>query len=139
MSNILTWISDEIKKLTNWITGAEKTLSPVIDIAENVLNGIKNFEASAPGQLLESVVEAYIPASTGLINAFNMQLPVWLVELNWIKNETSKSLTEQWEDALSYLNSISDQNVKASQYNTLKALFSKFFADNQGVPATIQQ
>lgn len=139
MSNIITWISEEITKALNWIKGAETKLAPVINIAENVLNGLKTFEASTLGQLVESVIEAEIPASTGLINAFNLQLPVWLIELNWIKSETGKSLTEQWEDAQSYLNSITDPNVKASQYNTLKALFSNFFAQNEGIETTIQQ
>lgn len=139
MNNPIKWIADELHKLVSWISGAEKTLAPAISIAETALNALKTFDSSVAGQTIESIIEGVIPASTGLINAFHLQLPVWLVELNWIKNETGKTLTEQWEDVQSYLNSISDPDVKASQYNTLKALFLKFFGSNTGEPVTIQQ
>ncbi len=139
MSINLTWISKAIHDVLNWIKGAEAKLSKPLSIAEDLLNGLKSFDESATGQLVETIIEATIPASTGLIDAFKLQLPLWLKELNLIKGEFDKSLTEQWEDVLTYLNSIQDPDVKAAQYNTLKALFSKFVAVNTGNPATIQQ
>lgn len=141
--NIITdaenWLSKAWKSVTAWITKAEVTLQPAIVIAENVLNAIKAFDGSVVGQTVESIIEAEIPAATGLINAFKLQLPVWLIELNWISAESSKSLEDQWGDALAYLATIKDADVYASQLNTLKALFTKFFGNNEQLPVTIQQ
>lgn len=139
MNNPLKWIAGELHKLIDWITKAEKKLAPAISIAETLLNALKAFDSSIAGQTIETLIEIAIPASTGLINAFKLQLPVWLIELNLIKHETDKSLTEQWEDVQTYLNSISDPDIKASQYNTFKALFLKFFGTNMGESVTIQQ
>lgn len=124
------WLSNLFASILTWISGKEKELAPAITIADNVLNAIKTFESGAIGQTIEGVIEAEIPASTGLINAFKLQLPIWLIELNWIKSEAGKNLTDQWNDAMTYLNSITDDKVRASQYNTLKALFIHFFGSN---------
>lgn len=144
MSNILTQISDLFTRLIKWITGAEEKLAPVIDIAENVLNGLKSFDSSIIGQTVEGIIEEFVPASTGLINAFKLQLPVWIIELNWIKGESGKTLEQQWQDALNYLASITDPKTKAVQLAGLKALFLHFFGSNMGVTVnnkelTIQQ
>lgn len=137
--SIETFLSDLFHKIGDWLKGAEKELAPAITIAEDVLNGLKTFEASTVGQTLETAVEAWIPASTGLINAFKLQLPIWLQQLNWLSNETGKTLDEQWADAQTYLNSITDPDVYASQFNSLKALFIKFFGANAGSVINIQQ
>ncbi len=139
MENPIKWISEAIHNVLNWIKGAEQTLAPALTIAENLLNLLKDFQDSAAGQTIELIIEAAIPASTGIIEAFKIQLPFWLKELNLIKGEADKSLTEQWQDVLTYINSIQDPDVKASQYNTLKALFTKFIANNTGQTTTIQQ
>lgn len=142
--NIIKDIVGLFHRILAWLTRAEKQLAPVITIAEDLLNGLKKFDASVPGQTIEAIVEQYIPASTGLINAFKLQLPVWLIDLGWIKNEAGKSLQEQWQDALNYLNGIIDPKVKATQLAALKALFLHFFGANTGVNVdgkefTIQQ
>lgn len=144
MSNILTQISDLFTRLIKWITGAEEKLAPVIDIAENVLNGLKSFDSSIVGQTVEGIIEEFVPASIGLINAFKLQLPVWIIELNWIRDENGKTLEQQWQDALNYLASITDPKTKAVQLAGLKALFLHFFGSNMGVTVnnkelTIQQ
>lgn len=142
--NLLTEISDLFSRLIKWITQAETKLAPVIDIAENVLNGLKSFDDSIVGATVEGIIEQFIPASTGLISAFKLQLPVWIIELNWIKAEQGKTLEEQWKDALAYLATISDPKTKAVQLAGLKALFLHFFGSNAGVTVngkelTIQQ
>lgn len=139
MNNPLKWISDEIHKILSWITNAEKALAPAINIAETLLNGLKTFDSSVPGKTVLGIIESFVPASTGLINAIELQLPIWLVELNWVKNEAGKTLDEQWADALVYLATIKGTDTYAAQYNSLKALFLKFFGTNMGEPVTIQQ
>jgi hypothetical protein len=139
-----TFLSTLFKKIWAWITDAEKQLIPVITIAEGLLNALKTFDGSVIGQTVEGLIESYIPASTGLINAFHLQLPIWLIDLGWIKNEAGKTLQEQWQDALNYLNTISDPKVKAVQLAALKALFLHFFGTNTGAlvngkELTIQQ
>lgn len=128
-----TFLSILFKKIAAWLKGAEKVLAPSIQIAENLLNALKKFEASPLGQTVNVLIETLIPASTGLINAFQLQLPVWLIDLGWIKNEAGKTLDQQWQDAQAYLNSIIDPNVKATQLAALKALFTNFFVQNSGV------
>jgi hypothetical protein len=142
--SVLTDIANFFKKLVGWIEKAEEKLKPVLDVAENLLNQLKNFEASPAGQTVEALIEAWVPASTGLINAVKLQLPVWLKDLGWVKDEVGKSLDQQWQDALSYLNGIADHNVKATQLNALKSLLTHFIATNTGVTVnekefTIQQ
>ena len=142
--NIGNFLSNLFKTILSWIKAAEHALIPVITIAENLLNALKAFDSSVVGQTIESIFEAYIPASTGLINAFRLQLPIWLIDLGWIKNEAGKTLDEQWQDALTYLNSIKDPKVKATQLAALKSLFLHFFGTNAGATVngkeiTIQQ
>lgn len=139
IQDVENFLVNIFKKLIEWITGAEKALKPVITIAENVLNGIKNFDGSVEGASIESLIEQLIPASTGLIDAFKIQLPVWLTQLNWIKDEANKTLDEQWADAQAYLNSIIDKDVKATQLAALKALFTKFFGSDGEHVVNIQQ
>lgn len=138
------FLSNLFKKIFTWIAAAEHALGPDITIAETLLNALKSFDGSVLGQTVEAVIEQYIPASTGLINAFKLQLPVWLIDLGWIKNEVGKTLEEQWADALVYINGIQDPKVKATQLAALKALFLHFFGTNSGTvvngqPLTIQQ
>lgn len=144
MGNIFEQIADIFNRLIKWITQAEKNLAPVIDIAESLLNGLKAFDGSIVGQTVEGIIEQYIPASTGLINAFKLQLPVWLIDLGWIKHEAGKTVDQQWQEALDYLATISDPKTRAVQLAGLKALFLHFFGSNAGVTVngkelTIQQ
>lgn len=133
------WISTAIHNVLEWIKGAEKKLASPIAIAENVLNALKSFDTSVIGQTVIAVVETAAPQSKNLISAFELQLPIWIIELNWIQKEEGKTLEEQWADALKYLESIKDADVYASQLNSLKALFIKFFGTNAGQEVTIQQ
>jgi len=138
------FLSNLFQKIFAWITAAEHVLSPIIAIAETLLNALKDFDSSVVGQTVEGIIEAYIPASTGLINAFKLQLPIWLIDLGWIKNEAGKTLDEQWQDALNYISTIQDPKVKAVQLASLKALFMHFFGTNTGAlvngkQLTIQQ
>lgn len=142
--NVENFLSNLFKEIWNWITVAEKALAPTITIAENLLNALKKFDDSVIGQTVEGIIEQYIPASTGLINAFKLQLPVWLIDLKWVENEAGKTLEQQWQDALNYLNTIQDPKVKATQLSALKALFLHFFGTNTGTlingkELTIQQ
>ncbi len=135
MANIIQDIGHFFKKVLDWITGAEEKLKPILKIAEDVLNALK----SPAAQSIEAIIESVVPASTGLIEAFKLQLPVWLVQLKWIEDEAGKTLDQQWQDALNYLNSIPDKDVRAAQLATLKALFTKFFGSDGEHVVNIQQ
>lgn len=128
--SIKTFLSTLFQKIVKWLEGVEKVLSPMLTIAENLLNALKTFEATPLGQTVEGIIETFIPASTGLINAFKLQLPVWLIDLKWIQDEANKTLDQQWQDALIHLNSINDPNVRATQLVALKSLFTHFFVTN---------
>lgn len=139
IQDVELFIGKEWHQFTAWLQAEETKLKPVITIAENVLNGIKDFEISPEGQALEGLLETLIPASTGLVEAFNLQLPVWLVQLKWIENEDNKTLSEQWADAQAYLATIIDPHVYATQFASLKALFTVFFGGDGTNVVNIQQ
>lgn len=134
-----TFISDELKKIVSWVEGEEKNVAPAIALAENALNAIKSFEVTPEGETIEAILEAVIPASTGLVVAFNNQLPVWLADLGLIDAEAGKNLSAQVSDAVSVVKSKTDSNVVSVILGGLKSLFTTWFADNLGTPITIQQ
>lgn len=133
------WLEREFDDIKVWVIGEVDKLKPLVDIADKLVNEIKTLEASAAGQFVETTIETLIPASTGLINAFRLQLPVWVIDLNWAADEEGKTDDQKWQDAVTYLNGIVDPDVRAAQLNTLKALFSKFFAGNSGHALTMPQ
>lgn len=139
IQSVENFFSTELKKFVAWIEGKENALKPILKIAETVLNGLKSFDGSVVGQTIETAIESWIPASKALVDAFQLQLPVWLIKLKWIEDESTKTLAEQWADAKAYIDSIDDPDVKAAQLNTLKALFTKFFASDGFAAVTIQQ
>jgi hypothetical protein len=144
IQDVGNFLSNLFHKILEWLKIAEKELVHVIPIAETLLNALKKFDESAVGQTVEGIIETYIPASTKLIDAFKLQLPIWLIDLGWIKNEVGKTLEDQWKDALNYLATIQDPKVKATQLIALKTLFLHFFGVNMGVTVngkelTIQQ
>lgn len=127
---------DKVKSL---FSSASSEVHTIVSIADKIANEIKTLEASQVGQFLEVTLEALIPASTGLVNAFKLWLPVIVTDLNWAVAEEGKTNTQKISDALTYLASIKGTDVYASQLNTLNALIQKWMSDNQGAGVTIQQ
>lgn len=127
------------EKVKTFFHGASIAVHSIVDIADKIANAIKTVEASQVGQLLETGLEAFIPASTGLINAFKLWLPKIVTDLNWAVAEEDKTDTQKVADAVAYLASIKGTDVYAAQLNTLNALIQKWLSDNQGAGITIQQ
>ncbi len=136
MTNFLTDLWNKVK---SFFHSASPIVHTIVTVADNAVNTIKVLEASNVGQFLESGVEAFIPASTGLINAFKLWLPVLVTDLNWAVKEEGKTDVQKVQDALAYLASIKGTDTYASQLNSLNALIQKWLSDNQGAGMTIQQ
>ena len=134
-----TFLKDLWDKVKSLFHSASPLVHTIVTIADNAVNAIKTAEASQAGQLLESGLEAIIPASTGLINAFKLWLPVIVTNLNWAVKEDGKTDAEKIADALAYLESIKGTDAYAAQLNTLNALIQKWLSDNQQAGLTIQQ
>lgn len=133
--SIITSISSLFHKVLTWIKGAEDKLHPAIKIAEDLVNALKSPQA----ETVEAIIETIVPASTGLINAVKLLLPSILEKLKWVDTEVTKDLNSQWDDAIKYLESLKGTDEYAVQLNSLKALLTKFFAQNAGQDLTIQQ
>lgn len=136
MANFLGNLWDKVKSLFHT---ASSKVHDIVTIADNVANAVKTLEASTVGQFIESGIEALIPASTGLVNAFKLWLPVIVTDLNWAVKEEGKTDAEKVADAVAYLESIKGTDVYASQLNTLNALIQKWLSDNHGAGLSIQQ
>jgi hypothetical protein len=134
--NFLETLWNKVKSL---FSGADTLVHTIVTTADNLANAIKNLEASQVGQFLEVGLEALIPASTGLINAFKLWLPVVVIDLNWAVKEDGKTDAEKVADAVAYLESIKGTDAYAAQLNTLNALIQKWLSDNQQGGLTIQQ
>jgi hypothetical protein len=136
MGNFLSSLWEKVK---TFFHGASTEVHSIVDIADKIVNAIKSVEQSQVGQLIESGLEAFIPASTGLINGFKLWLPKIVTDLNWAVNEEGKTDTQKVADAVAYLASIKGTDAYAAQLNTINALIQKWLSDNQGSGMTIQQ
>jgi hypothetical protein len=133
------FLSNLWEKVKTFFHGASTQVHSIVDIADKIANAIKLAEASQVGQLLETGLEAFIPASTGLVNAFKLWLPKIVTDLNWAVAENGKTDAQKVQDAVAYLASIKGTDAYAAQLNTLNALIQKWLSDNQGAGMTIQQ
>jgi hypothetical protein len=138
--NTKTWLGRIFATIASWFSSASGAVHDLTVLADNLANAIKNLEASTVGTFIETTVEMLIPASTGLINAFKLWLPVIVTDLNWAVAEEGKTPEQILADAIAYLNKIkvTNPNAYAGQLNTLNALIQKWFSDNQGLGLTIQ-
>lgn len=134
--NFLEKIWDSVK---SFFSGASPVIHEIVTVADNIVNGLKALDSSTVGQFLESGVEALIPASTGLVSAFKLWLPVAVTDLNWAVKEDGKTDAQKVSDAVAYLATIKGTDTYATQLNSLNALVQKFLSDNQGAGLTIQQ
>ncbi len=139
IKNIGNWIANEFVAIQEFITKEEKTLKPYLQIADNLVNFIKNMTSTPEGKFVITTIETVVPSSTKLLDALILQLPIWVVDLNWTINEIGKTPEEQFSDGVAYLKTIKDPDVYAVQLNSLKALITKFFANNNAALLTIQQ
>ena len=109
--------------------------------ADALVNEFKNLEESTVGQFLESGIEAIIPASTGLINAVHIALPIVCVDLNWAVNEEGKSDALIITDALAYLAQLKtkDPVLYAGALNTLSTKIGTILSGDKGLTLTTEQ
>lgn len=135
----MTFLATLWDKVKTFFHSASDVVHDVVIMADEAVNKIKELEQSQVGQFLEMGIETIIPASTGLINAFKLWLPVVVTDLNWAVKEEGKTDAEKVQDALAYLASIKGTDIYATQLNSLNALIQKFLSDNQGAGMTIQQ
>lgn len=125
----------------DWIKSLSPAGQAIISTADKLVNELKVLEASDAGQFLEGTIEAVVPASTGLVNAFKLWLPVVVTDLNWVVVEEGKTDAQKIADAVAYLKQlkISNPDAYAGQLNTLNALIQKWMSDNQGEGITMPQ
>lgn len=137
-----TWLGRLIQKVGNWFTNEAKPIvHDIVVIADNVGNKLKASEASPTGllHLFEVALPMVIPASTGLINAFQFELNKIVTDLNWAKAESGKTGDQIVQDGLTYLKSLKGTDDYAIQMHAFAAKTQKWFSDNLQAGLTIQQ
>lgn len=134
-----TWLGKLFSTIASWFSKAGPVVHSITIIADNVANAVKNAEASQLGQLFEVGLEMAIPASTGLVNAFKLELNVIVTDLNWAVAEEGKTGNQIVQDGLTYLASIKGTDNYAVQLHAFAAKVQKWFSDNLGAGLTIEQ
>lgn len=136
-----TWLSRLFTKVAAFFSGLDDKVHDATLIANNVGNAIVKAINSPEGQLLTLGLEMAVPAATGLMDGIKLALPVIITKVNSAATETSKTGEQQLLDGLHYLAIIreNDPDLFAAKMNSIVALVAKFFSDNQGLGASIQQ
>lgn len=136
--NFLENLWDKVKSL---FSKADTLVHTIVTLADELVNKLKDLEESEAGQFLETAIETLIPASTGLINAFRLWLPIVVTDLNWAVQEEGKTSEEKIADAIAYLTKLKviNPDAYAAQLNTINALIQKWLSDNQGAGLNMPQ
>lgn len=137
-----TWLGRILQSVANWFTKeAKPAVHDIVVIADNIGNALKKSEASPTGllHLFEVALPMVIPASTGLVNAFQFALNKIVIDLNWAKAETDKTGDQIIQDGLKYLASIKGTDDYVIQMHAFAAKTQKWLSDNLQAGLTIQQ
>lgn len=136
-----TWLSRTFSKLVNWLTKEKSQLHDLTIVADNIGTALVKEMASPVYEAIKTALEMAIPASTGLFNAFELELPNIMVRLGWTIREEGKTDEQIILDGLSHIKAfhIGDPDAFAVKIAGLVSLAGKFFSSNMGVAATIQQ
>lgn len=134
-----------VGKLIAIVVGIFHKADPIIDQfalwADNLINKVKILEASDVGQFIEKEIEDFIPASTGLIDAFKLWLPKVAGIITAGKVEADKTDAQKLTDLVTYLGTlkIADPVLYAGILNTLNASVQQFYSTNGGVVLPVSQ
>lgn len=133
--NKKTWLGSIIASIVSFFHHADDVIDDIAAWANELVNIIKKAEASEAGQLLEAGVKIAFPASSTLISAFKLWLPVISSQISNV--ETFEDLTDEQkvQELLGYLAQLKKSNpvIYAGTLNTLNAAIQQFFATNMGV------
>lgn len=135
---ILESIWNSIK---NFLSNLTHAVHDYASIANNIVNALKTLEQSQVGQFIETTLETLIPASTGLVNAFKLELPNIFKILELVTDETSKTSEQIVADGVAALQALKVSNPKLYALKTagLATFTSEFFTNNNGEQATFGQ
>jgi hypothetical protein len=136
-----TWLGRLFQKLAAWVSTADDKLHDAAMIANNIGNAVVKAMASPQAQLLLDEIEMVVPASTGLVEALKLQVPVIVNKVHTVSTVLGTSGEQQAMESLASLALIakSDPDLFATKVDGIVALVIKFISDNQGLGATIQQ
>lgn len=130
-----TWLGKVFAKVASWFGNASGAIHDVVVIADNVANAIKS---SPLTPVVETLLEKAIPASTGLVEAFKLELPNIVTKLNWAVAESSKTPDQLVADGLAYLQTLKGTDQYVIALHSFAATVQKWFSDNLGYGLTIQ-
>jgi hypothetical protein len=129
-------ILDFLKKAAEVVKNlfSHNKLKDYAHIADDLVNKIKAAEGSPTGQVIENIIEAVIPASTGLISAIKLALPKLQAAL--LNVEEGKIPHELEAEFLNWLQSLKgkDAVAYAGVLTTINAWVQKQLAENSGIP-----
>jgi hypothetical protein len=137
-----SWLGNLISKFLTWVNlKAKPEIHDFAVVADKVGNAFKASEASPTGllHLFEVALPMIIPASTGLVNAFQFALAKIVTDLDLAVAETSKTGDQIIMDGLKKLESLKGTEDYAIKMHSFAAKVQMFFSNNLQLGLTIEQ
>lgn len=131
------FVSTEWAKITGEVPVIEAALENAATVANNLVNGLKNWIASPAGKTIEAII-AEIPGISPYLTDLLNFLPTLVVDLGWAKNEFTKSPADVLADGIDTAVNNANSDVKATNLITLQAHINKFVSGLSQAPQSIQ-
>lgn len=137
-----TWLGRLIQRFADWVSNTAKPeIHDVAVMADKIGNAFKASEASPTGllHLFEVALPMIIPASSGLVNAFQFALSKIVTDLDLAVAETDKTGDQIIMDGLKKLESLKGTEDYAIKMHSFAAKVQMWFSANLQLGITIEQ
>lgn len=146
--SLIAWFTTAEQKVGSFISGVFGTIKgdaatvvQVVEtgatIADNLVNGLKNWLATPAGQTVEDVITAIPgigPYATDVLNF----LPTLMVDLGWAQAEFTKSPQQVVVDGITAAVNAATPNIKSTNLSVLQAHVNTYLTTLAGAPVPIQ-
>jgi len=141
LSNIFSaignFVKSEIAKLAGDATVVESAIESAANIADSLVNSLKNWVATPAGQAIESVIEAVPGIGPYVADILNF-LPQLVTDLGWAVQEFTKSPAQVVQDGITAAINAPNANIKATNLAVLNAHIVTKIGQLSQAPVTIQ-
>ena len=135
---VANFVKSEIAKIGGDAVAVATVIESAATIADNLVNGLKNWLASPAGQLVEDIIlniSGIGPYAKDVLDF----LPNLIVDLGWAQAEFNKSPAQIVQDGLSYaINGAANANIKSTNLSVLQAQINTYISTLAGSPVSIQ-
>lgn len=136
-NSMVTFVKSEWAKISGDATAVEAALETAATIGVNVVTGLKNWLATPGGQLVEDVI-SNIPGVGPYVTDVLKFLPQLLIDLNFAKQEFTKSPQQIVIDGITAAVNAPNQNIKATNLAVIAAHVTTYVSGLAGAQQSIQ-